>query len=100
MAEELGLSPQVGRARKVPSKVDTGSDTLDNSNESSSFINVGINDEPAEDDDSMPIIDSLQHFLENFEKLKEFENAQARKSGFSKHSEARDLKNYLLVQIL
>lgn len=53
----------------------------------------------------IPILNPLLHFVENFEKLKEFEeyekeHTESRSSGFTKRSNPRVLKQQLLLSIL
>lgn len=49
----------------------------------------------------IPIIDPLRYLMDNYEKLREFEEYESRSSSkSSSRQEAKDLKNYILVQIL
>ena len=109
MHEELGLSPSIN---DVTAREHRKSDLTRDEGDSQEVFVYTTQDKPSyydagnDDDDyaDIPIIDSLAHFVDNFEKLKEFNNfekqMEGRKSNISKRSEAKDLKNYLLVHIL
>jgi hypothetical protein len=95
MHEELGLDIDLSTEGGSDSYRDVGQEANAHYTSSHPENFTSINT------DSVPIINSLQHFVDNFHKINSFDDKnEKRKSSLVKRAETKDLKLYMLEQIM
>ena len=93
MHEELGLDIDLSTEGGSDSYRDVGQEANAHYTSSHPENFTSINT------DSVPIINSLQHFVDNFHKINSFDDKnEKRKSSLAKRAETKDLKLYMLEQ--